>query len=374
MSYFIRYNMLIMSGFFIAIALFLYNASAVASEKYAEFLIQGAAFLDNVLVYIAALEILKSALSQRRVFAGLQYRPSEFSYHQTRLLALISAFPFGLGVSSFLKGLSKEDINTKPISEGMTASMLIYPTTLASGFVFDSFGLSSLAMLFLFGLPIVVFVLLRSFKGLPATLTTSSLFRVTATLGICNYIYLFTLSQFIPHHFMLKQAAFFVLIALAINIRVIPRIPHILWNARNSFIFFICVGVLGHSFINWSGNLDIMVNAKWFNIYVAVAVPIFVIPLLSILFIHPLVLFLIFNPLLSPYLQTLGVNESGLYAIWVVMLINAQLLSPVSLTTVLSVSNSNSNIFSESFLKHGRYSMIVSCLAYFYILMMLSWG
>jgi hypothetical protein len=98
--------------------------------------LEGALFLDDVLIYVAALGVLKYTLTNRRIFAKLQYHQSHFSYGGTCFLALVSAFPFGLGVSSFLKGLSKKDINTKPISEGMTASMLIYPSTLASGFVF----------------------------------------------------------------------------------------------------------------------------------------------------------------------------------------------------------------------------------------------
>ena len=145
--------MLIMSALFLVMALVLYRAGLTPVDANVNFILQGALFLDDVLIYIAALEIIKSALSHRKILAELQYRPDFFSYHQTRLLAMVSAFPFGLGVSSFLKGLSKEDIDTKPISEGMTASMLIYPTTLASGFVFDTFQLTSLAATFLSDCP-----------------------------------------------------------------------------------------------------------------------------------------------------------------------------------------------------------------------------
>ena len=363
-----------MSALFIVMALVLYRAGLTPVDANVNFFLQGALFLDDVLIYIAALEILKIALSQRKILAELHYRPDFFSYHQTRLLALVSAFPFGLGVSSFLKGLSRDGIDTKPISEGMTASMLIYPTTLASGFVFDSFQLTSLAATFLFGLPLVFLLFLSFPKKTLLSLLKSNLFRVTAALGVLNYFYLVILSHFIPHNYMLKQAAFFVLLSLVINIRVVPQIPQVLWKARNNFIFFVCVGMLGHAFIGWMSYSEIIPDHAWLNSYIAIAIPIFIIPLMSILFIHPLVLFLIFNPLITPYLQVIGVNELSLYSIWVVMLINAQLLSPVSLTTVLSVSNSNSNIFTESFLKHGAYSLKVSVLAYLYYMFVFQWG
>lgn len=208
MIFFVRYNMLIMSGLFVVVALILYQVSNIEPVRYPTFIIQGAVFLDDVIIYIAALEILKFSLKERRVLTTLQYRQADFSFNQTRLLALISAFPFGLGVSSFLKGLSKKDIDTKPISEGMTASMLIYPTTLASGFVFDSFGLSSLPALFLFGLPVVIVIFLASFKKPLSSFIKSRMFVITTILGFCNYIYLLALSQYIPQYFMIKQAFF----------------------------------------------------------------------------------------------------------------------------------------------------------------------
>ncbi|MDC9723270.1 MAG: hypothetical protein PSN34_10955, partial [Urechidicola sp.] len=341
MIFFIRHNMLIMSCIFVIIALFLYQLGSVDAVKLPYLILQGAVFLDDVLIYILALEILKLALSTRRIFTNLRYSQVDLSYDQTRLLALVSAFPFGLGVSSFLKGLSKDAINTKPISEGMTASMLIYPTTLASGFVFDSFGLSSLPTLFLFGVPIVISIFLISLKKPLLALTKSRLFLITTALGLCNYAYLLTLSQFIPHYFMLKQALFFIIISFVLNIRVVTGIPYALWRARNVFIFFACVGILGHACINWFDSLGLIVSYNWLSAYVSIAIPIFAIPLLSIFFIHPLVLFVVFSPLLSPHLINLGISDLSIYVIWIVMLINAQLLSPVSLTTVLSVSNSN---------------------------------
>ena len=367
MIFFVRHNMPIMSCVCFIIALILYYSMSVELMKYPELFLQGAILLDDVLVYILALQILKSSLNTRRIFTNLQYNQVDYSSDKTRLLALVSAFPFGLGVSSFLKGLSKSAINTKPISEGVTASMLIYPTTLASGFVFDSFGLSSLSALFLFGLPVVITIFLISLKKSLLSLVKTKLFLIVAVLGLCNYLYLLTLSQFIPQYFMLKQALFFILISFLLNVKIASNIPHVLWATKNSFVFFICVGILGHAFINWLDSLNLTISHSLLNIFVFVAIPVFIIPLFSILFIHPLVLFMIFNPVLSPHLLEAGFSSLSIYVVWIVMLINAQLLSPVSLTTVLSVSNSSTNIFSESFMKHSLYALKISCLTYIYI-------
>jgi hypothetical protein len=353
-------------------ALALYYTEPGSFESISSLFLKGALFLDNVLIYIAALEILKGALNKRKVMVALAYMPADFSYSQTRLLAMVSAFPFGLGVSSFLKGLSDENINTKPISEGMTTSMLMYPTTLASSFVFDCFQLTSLSALILFGLPLVLLMLLPLTRSSLLTLIKSSLFKMVVLVALVNYVYLVVLSQLIEQHYMLKQAAFFVLFAFVINIKIVSKIPVILWGYRSVFIFFVCVGILGYVFVCWVERQDVIHNFERLSIYAAIAVPIFIIPLLSVLFIHPLILFVIFNPLLTPCLQAYGIGEFSLYGIWVVMLINSQLLSPVSLTTVLSVSNSNSNLFSESFLKHGAYTLKVSVLAYGYFLLVLN--
>ena len=180
MSYFIRHNMLIMSGVFLAMMRAFYQASLAPSGLEISFLLEGMLFLKSVLIYVAALEILKGALILRRVFSELRYQPGDYSNRQTWLLAMVSAFPFGLGVSSFLKGLANERIDTKPISEGMTTSILTYPTTLASGFVFDSLEMSSpLVAVFLFGLPVVVAVLLPWRAGSIRELIKSRLFLMT---------------------------------------------------------------------------------------------------------------------------------------------------------------------------------------------------
>lgn len=360
--------MLIMSVVFILIALFFYinNIEPLTTS----IALNGILFLDNVLIYVAALEILKASLYRRRILISLEFNPNSFTYHQTIILSLASAFPFGLGVSSFLKGLSKEEIYIEPISKGMTASMLIYPTTLASGFVFDHFKLSSLSELFIIGIPIIFLLLLPWQKGSLSALAKSYLFHVVILLCIINILYLFLLSKFIPNYFMLKQSAFFTFIALIIHPNIIFSTVNILWKARDMFIFFICVGVLGDAFIRWLNQFELLTDFVWLNVYSAIAIVIFVVPLLSFVFIHPLVLFLVFNPLISPFLIKAGVDDLSIYTTWVVMLINSQLLSPVSLTTVLSVSNSNSNIFTESFLKYSTYSLKVSCISYIYILIL----
>ncbi len=103
MRFFIRHNILIMSCVFVIIALFFYRSMSVDPEKYPNLIFQGAVFLDDVLIYVLALEILKISLNNRRIFKQLQYNQVDFSYNQTRLLALVSAFPFGLGVSVFVK-------------------------------------------------------------------------------------------------------------------------------------------------------------------------------------------------------------------------------------------------------------------------------
>lgn len=368
MTYFLKHNLIIMATIFLLVGSVLYFVFISQNESNISFFLEGMFLLDDVLIYITCLEVLKRALMDQEKLQWLTYKKQEYSYFQTRVLSFVCAFPFGLGVSSFLKSLSKTEINTKPISEGMTSSMLIYPTTLASGFVFDYFKLTSISNLFILSLPLCLFIIFPIKHFSLKTLLYSKLFWCVLFLSIVNYIYLIILSIYIEHYFMIKQSAFFIILALIINTKTLAKLHSILYNARLQLIFFMCLGIMGHAFIQLLDNNEIWENLEWsLSIYI-IMVPIFIIPILSIFFIHPLVLFIIFSPIISPIIIAQGIGNYELYLVWIVMLINSQLLSPVSLTTVLAVTNSNSNIFSESFLKHIKFSIKLSIASFVYLL------
>ena len=369
MKFFLKYNMEIMSLIFIIISFILFLDTTPFYEAGLTSFFKGFLFLDDVLIYIIGIEVLKASLTDRSLLKSLRYDASDYSKNQTRVLSFFSAFPFGLGVSSFLKGLASDPIDTKPISQGMTLSMLVYPTTLASGYVFDTLEMQSILSILVNGLPIVIicFILMvkkenNFFGSFPLKLLS-----IVIILGLINYIYLQLFSYFIPNNFMIKQSIFYLLIAFILNPNVLVKLPKILISNLKILVFFMCIGVLGNYFIQWFDTISHNFYGNNINFYLVIFIVIFIIPLVSMLFVHPLVIFLITYPIVTPYFDLTNLDINTIYIIWVTMLINAQLLSPVSLTTVLAVGNNNNNIFSESFIKHYRFALIISTAVFLYL-------
>ena len=116
-------------------------------------------------------------------------------------------------------------------------------------------------------------------------------------------------------------------------------------------------------------DLDLSYLDYFSNSNLILFIPIVLIPILSIFFILPLVLFIILSQIISPLLAEGGFTTIAIYCIWIVMLVNSQLLSPVSLNSILAAKNSQQNIFAASFLTHYSFCIkiiIVSAL-YFVI-------
>jgi hypothetical protein len=328
---------------------------------------RGTMLLSDVLVYTASLEVLKECLKSAPILDCYQYNQNAYTAKQTKLLAIASSLTFGLGVSSFFKGLAKGDVDTKAISEGMTASMLLYPTTLASSYIYDDLGLSSLSALFLAGLPIAILMLLPITLRDIHKVASSSIFRLSLALAIGDLIYLFVAGFFVVGHITLKQSFLFLFLGICLKWKTVSSTPMICWKSRGVLAFLASTGVLGYSVMSSSASNGLSGVLSHINLYLLVGFVIVVIPMVSLLFMHPLVLFIMASPIVSPLFESYGMSAATQYVIWITMIINAQLLSPVSLTTILSASNENRGILVENLRRHGMYALKLSALAYVWI-------
>lgn len=161
---FLIFNYLSSMGVVFLILSFIFNYRlSDGVDSFYQTTIEGFFFLDNVIVYILTLSFLKLSLINRNIFKKMDFDQLKSSPIETKVISFLSAFPFGLGVSSFIKALSKGSIDTKKISRGLTSSMLIYPTTLASGYIFDFYEFDSIFSVFLLG---CLYVFLLSFQTL----------------------------------------------------------------------------------------------------------------------------------------------------------------------------------------------------------------
>ena len=134
---------------FLSIAIFMYKYT-ISSEyrNYVDFF-QEFLFLKYILIYIFTLEILKLSLNDFKR-NDIYFNQSKYSNTEIKILSMFSAFPFALGVSSFFQTISDKNLNTLPISQGMSINILLYPTTLASAYMFDYFHINSLLNTFMY--------------------------------------------------------------------------------------------------------------------------------------------------------------------------------------------------------------------------------
>lgn len=164
---------------------------------------------------------------------------------------------------------------------------------------------------------------------------------------------------FLNGSFLLKQSLFFIVFSFFLQWRTIFKVSEVFFSIWRQVFFFIGVGSFSYSvypliesvnpyeFFNFLGDDFILIF------------PIFLVPILSMFLIHPLLLFISFSLLFSPPMLDAGFTEEQICVSWLVMIVNAQLLSPVSLTTVMASTNTNNNIFYESFLKHYKFCFVL---------------
>lgn len=358
---------LVLSALMIGAALGVRQITNTTSVDIVHTLINGYLLLAEVIVYIAALEVLKECLRTSPLLSRYGYYQALHTSMQTRLLALASAFAFGLGVTSFLGGLAKDKINAKEISEGMTTSMLMYPTTMASAYIYDVLGISSMPALILAGMPIALGVLSPCSYGAIYGTIRSPAFRLACIFGAIDFVYLALFDLVLPGHVTLKQSLFFIIIGACLNRQMVMRAPIICWKTRGLLVFMGSTGVLGFTILT-SGCFDGLRGVlEGTSLYWAVAVTVLVIPLTSVLFIHPLVLFIVASPIITPVFEIKGVEPITQYLIWVTMIINAQLISPASLTSVLAASNAGGGLLSQGLPKHAQYIFRTTIMAFAYI-------
>jgi len=327
----------------------------------------GFLFLKSVIIYVISLEILKKSLSSWNENTKIKFNQKDYTNSEMKILSVFSAFPFGLGVTSFFKGISKNNINTLPISQGLAISILLYPTTPASGYILDFYQIENMYEIFLYGLPIALLMLL-SFKNLSMKHLLNTQFLVLIVLmGVVNFIYIEIISIWIKGHFLIKESFFYILLSFYINRNIFKDFLPIIINTKGEILFFMGIGTLGNTLIIWSELNSVSYNEFLLISNLVLIVPIVILPVLSVLLIPPFVLFIIFSPYITELMIINNFSDIAIYSTWMIMLVNAQLISPVSLTTIMAAKNSDNNIFTESVLKHYKFCIKLSLISFIYL-------
>lgn len=274
-NYITRYYLVLTFVFFTILSVFTTGVYKYP-ENISDFL-KGYFFLDSVLVYIIALEILRFSLKKRNT--KIVFKQKDYSKQEVNIISLLSAFPFGLGVTSFLKGISKKDLKTAPISQGMTLSMFVYPTTLASGYIVDYFNINSLFSVFFYGLPLVILMLFPLKKISLSLLLNSRLIHIIVLLGIINFIYIWFVSIYFNISFLIKQAIFFLILSIFINKKILLDVLPSIFSIRYQILFFMGVGIFGESLIPILSSYELTLPSLLSN-YFIIVLPIVIVPII----------------------------------------------------------------------------------------------
>lgn len=325
----------------------------------------GFLFLKWVIFYIVSLEILKFSINKWEKKDKFEFDQNQYTKMEIKLLSLIAAFPFGLGVTSFFNGLSKKRVETLPISQGIAISIVLFPTTPASAYVLDYYRISAIYEVFIIGLPIVIAMIFSLKEFHVHNLIKTKFLILIISIGILNFIYIATLSFFVDGYFLLKESIFYLFLSLYFNKHFFRSVINVIIKTKKEILFFMGIGILGNTLLLISNYTNYNFDSFLIVSDFIIILPIVMLPLLSIFFIPPFVLFIVFVPYITSLLSINGYDNNLIYIIWIIMLTNAQLLSPVSLTTILAAKNSQSNIFAESIFKHYKFCFklsVVSCL------------
>gem|GEM_PF-4724438 len=148
---------------------------------------------------------------------------------------------------------------------------------------------------------------------------------------------------------MLKQSLFFIIFSLFLQWRTIFKVSEAFFSIWRQVLFFIGVGSVSYSISPILKSVNPYEVLSFLGNDFILIFPIFLVPILSVFLIHPLLLFISFSLLFSQPMLDAGFTEEQICIAWLVMIVNAQLLSPVSLTTVMASTNTNNNIFTKVF-------------------------
>lgn len=141
-----------------------------------------------------------------------------------------------------------------------------------------------------------------------------------------------------------------------------------MYRSLPEILLFVSMGILGNLLIQQNAFAGIlMFFEELYPKELVVVVIIIALPLMTLLFIHPLILFVVFSQSFTEILLGVGYAPAAVYLVWIIMFISSQLLSPTSLATVISAKNSGKTIFEESFIKHYAFCIKLTVIGIAYV-------
>jgi len=340
----------------------------------------------ELLIGIALIRIVFMRAALERPLSSLigRVKPQYRAFALTGAVCIL-ALPLSLAtiaiVTSLLKDIIRPRYATAVVTmRAVSATMLLIPTTVGSAAV--SASLPSLAVVDLM------------FKGIP-------LFAI-AFLGCCfekievntkaikkNYIPIKSIAvimafwgclgffSLILHTNLTRSLAFsgiflFLVDSLLFNkrnlITVMTEVRTSVGNISPEMMLLLACGFLS-VLLSHLTLPDVFVSILQrfsSNRAFSIALIVFVLPAISILGVHPLILFNVSFPLID---SSLFGGTSNQYLVWVTMFIAAQLVSPVSISAIMAANSLSVSPSKTSFKLHTRYAILLSASVWAYVLL-----
>jgi len=296
-------------------------------------------------------------------------------------LSMILAFPLSLAtvplVTTVMASIVTPPIAAARISmRAVTITMLLVPTTLASAAVSASLTGLSGAMVALAGAPLFLVgfaTLCLQRIEISGAVTEAPNWRRLGVFGGAFWL-IFGIASVLGCP--IPEAIAVAGICLYFGETFFTRRPRqaclaefreAVSGCSAEVLLLLACGVLATYLASMGASpvLNQTVATLWGGPLLAAAWVAFVLPAISVLGIHPIILFSFIFPLVDnsvfggPHLQ---------YLAWVTMFIAAQLVSPVSLSAILAASSLQTSPSNTSYRLHGRYVLGMCLVTYLYLI------
>lgn len=263
------------------------------------------------------------------------------------------------------------------VSRMVSITMVLIPITIGAATVYSAMPKISLSETALLGIPLLIFSLVLNEKT-PVNIVNDK-DEANEELPELSRIIIFTVLFWSGILISLLIFKFNSLQSLAITsgiIFVIDRLSgkHSLMNSgistatqsiSSEILLLLSCSLLASTVSLYLNSIPSELSQWVSDLYdwQKYAVILFILPIFSIVGLHPLILFSLSWSLFSPYMS----GSAADYQVWICLFISTQLLSPVSINAVFVANSLSVSTFDTSYRMHTRYVFLFNFFALIYL-------
>ncbi|WP_350304573.1 hypothetical protein [Photorhabdus viridis] len=265
------------------------------------------------------------------------------------------------------------------VSRMVSITMVLIPITIGAATVYSAMPKISLSETALLGIPLLIFSLILNERTPVNIVNDKDEANANAELPELSRIIIFTVLFWSGILISLLILKFNSLQSLAITsgiIFVIDRLSgkHSLMNSgistatqsiSSEILLLLSCSLLVSTVSLYLNSIPSELSQWVSDLYdwQKYAVILFILPIFSIVGLHPLILFSLAWSLFSPYIS----GSAADYQVWICLFISTQLLSPVSINAVFVANSLSVSTIDTSYRMHARYVFLFNFFALIYL-------